>query len=68
MNLRPVSALLALVVGLLIALLVCIGGVIYLAGANPARSIPDVLVALPTGILTFLGGLMVNRPGDPPRA
>lgn len=62
----PVSALMAVVIGLIVVLLVCVCGVIYLAGANPARSIPDVLVALPTGILTFLGGLMVTRPGDTP--
>ncbi len=57
-------ALLLLIAGLVLCLLVALGGVIYLAGANPARAIPDVLVALPTGILTFLGGLMVSRPGD----
>ena len=62
---RP-NALTALVVGLVGVLTVCVAGVIYLAGANPARAIPDVLVALPTGILTFLGGLMVTRPGDTP--
>lgn len=57
----------AMVLGLMVVLLVCLCGVIYLAGANPSRPIPDVLVALPTGILTFLGGLMVTRPGDTPR-
>lgn len=37
------------------ALLVCLGGIIYLAGANPARAIPDVLVAT-TGLVS--GGLV----------
>ncbi|MEO5664883.1 MAG: hypothetical protein ABIR39_16560 [Nocardioides sp.] len=37
------------------ALLICLGGVIWLASANPARSIPDVLVGT-TGIV--VGGLI----------
>ena len=42
-----------------VALLMCLGGIIWLASANPARQIPDVLVAVPTGILGLLGGLLV---------
>lgn len=37
------------------ALLICLCGVIWLASANPARSIPDVLVGT-TGIV--VGGLI----------
>lgn len=37
------------------ALLICLGGVIWLASANPARAIPDVLVGT-TGIV--VGGLI----------
>ncbi len=55
-----------LIGGLLAALLVCLAGIIFLAGANPARAIPDVLVGVPTGILGILGGLLVPRPGDIP--
>lgn len=38
-----------------VALLMCLGGVIWLASANPARPIPDVLVGT-TGIV--VGGLI----------
>lgn len=38
-----------------VALLMCLGGVIWLASANPARAIPDVLVGT-TGIV--VGGLI----------
>jgi hypothetical protein len=58
---------LLVVSGLALALLVCLLGIIWLASANPARSIPDVLVAVPTGILGILGGMLVPRPGDTPR-
>lgn len=34
------------------ALLLCLGGIIWLASANPARTIPDVLV----GTTTLIGG------------
>lgn len=37
------------------ALLMCLGGVIWLAAANPARAIPDVLVGT-TGLV--VGGLI----------
>ena len=37
------------------ALLMCLGGVIWLASANPARAIPDVLVGT-TGLV--VGGLI----------
>lgn len=37
------------------ALLICLGGVIWLAAANPARPIPDVLVGT-TGLV--VGGLI----------
>ena len=38
-----------------VALLMCLGGVIWLASANPARAIPDVLVGT-TGLV--VGGLI----------
>lgn len=37
------------------AMLLCLGGIIWLASANPARSIPDVLVGT-TGLVA--GGLI----------
>lgn len=40
--------------------LLCLGGIIWLASANPARAIPDVLVAVTTGILGTIGGILVN--------
>lgn len=46
-------------VTLALALLMCLGLIGFLASAEPARSIPDVLVAVPTGILGLLGGLLV---------
>ena len=49
-----------------ISMLLCLGGIIWLASANPARSIPDILVATPTGILGLLGGILVPRPGAAP--
>lgn len=41
------------------ALLMCLALIGFLAAQEPARSIPDVLVAVPTGILGLLGGLLV---------
>ena len=56
------SILRIVVIGLVIALIICLVGIIWLASANPARSIPDVLVAIPTGIIGLLGGILVpNR-------
>ena len=46
-----------------LSMLLCLVGIIWLASANPARSIPDILVATPTGILGLLGGILVPRPG-----
>ena len=44
------------------AFLLCLGGIIWLSAAEPARAIPDVLVAVTTGILGLFGGIMVpNR-------
>ena len=42
-----------------VAFLACIGGIIWLAAAVPARAIPDVLVATTTGILGLIGGILV---------
>lgn len=45
------------------ALLLCLGGIIWLASANPARSIPDILVATPSAIIAGILGLLVpSRP------
>ena len=41
------------------ALLLCLAGIIWLASANPARSIPDVLVATTSGALGGLVGILV---------
>lgn len=38
------------------ALLICLGGIIWLASANPARAIPDVLV----GTTGLVGGAIVG--------
>jgi hypothetical protein len=46
-----------------LVLLVCLGGIIWLASANPQRSIPDVLVATPSAALAgILGILIPSRP------
>ena len=45
------------------ALLLCLGGIIFLASANPARSIPDILVGTTTLIVGGVIGLLVpSRP------
>jgi hypothetical protein len=41
--------------------LMCVGGIIWLASAIPARDIPDILVATTTGILGLIGGILVPR-------
>ena len=48
-----------------VAFLLCIGGIIWLASANPARSIPDVLVAT-TGLIggAIVGILTPSRVSD----
>lgn len=45
------------------ALLLCIGGIIWLASAEPARAIPDVLIAT-TGLVSggLVGVLVPSRP------
>jgi hypothetical protein len=49
-----------LVLGILgLALLLCLGGIIFLASANPARSIPDILVGTTTLIVGGIIGLLV---------
>jgi hypothetical protein len=49
-----------LVLGILgLALLLCLGGIIFLASANPARSIPDILVGTTTLIVGGVIGLLV---------
>lgn len=42
-----------------VALLICLGGIIWLSAANPARAIPDVLVGVTFGALGTIGGLLV---------
>ena len=42
-----------------VALLTCLGGIIWLAAANPARSIPDILVGTTTLIVGGVIGLLV---------
>lgn len=48
-------------------LLLSLGGIIWLASANPARSIPDVLVAMPPSIVALVAGILVPRPPAPPQ-
>ena len=58
------TSLLTVVVWILgLSMLLCLVGIIWLASANPARQVPDILVAVPTGILGLLGGILVPRPG-----
>ena len=42
-----------------VALILCLGGIIFLASANPARSIPDILVGTTTLIVGGVIGLLV---------
>lgn len=42
-----------------IALLTCLGGIIFLAAQEPARSIPDILVGTTTLIVGGVIGLLV---------
>lgn len=45
------------------ALLLCLGGIIWLSMAEPARSIPDILVATPSAIVAGILGLLApSRP------
>jgi hypothetical protein len=48
-------------VGLLVVLVMCLSGIIYLASANPARSIPDILVGTTTLIVGTIAGILVPR-------
>jgi hypothetical protein len=49
-----------------VALIMCLGGIIWLASANPARAIPDVLVGT-TGLVTGgLIGILVPSKGVAP--
>ena len=56
--------LLLTVSGLLAALLMCLGGIIYLAAAVPARPIPDIMVGTTTLIVGALVGILVPRPSS----
>lgn len=45
------------------ALLLCLGGIIFLSSAEPARSIPDILVGTTTLIVGGILGLLApSRP------
>lgn len=60
----PVLKIALVILG--IALLMCLGGIIWLASANPSRAIPDVLVTT-TGIIAGgLIGILVPRNGATP--
>jgi hypothetical protein len=48
-------------IGLLVVLVMCLSGIIYLASANPARSIPDILVGTTTLIVGTIAGILVPR-------
>ena len=56
------SLLLVAVVILGIGFLTSLGGIIYLAAANPARAIPDILVGTTTLIVGTIAGILVPRP------
>lgn len=53
----PILRLALVILG--VGFLLCLGGIIWLASANPARQIPDILVATTTGILGLFGGILV---------
>lgn len=54
-----------IVLGILgVALLTCLVGIIWLASANPARSIPDILVGTTTLIVGGVIGLLVPNKRD----
>lgn len=56
--------ILAIVLAILgAALLLCLGGIIYLAAAMPARPIPDVLIGTTTLIAGGVLGILVPRNG-----
>lgn len=58
--------LLTLIIAVLgLALVLSLGGIIFLASANPARSIPDILVATTTLIVGTVAGILVPRPSTP---
>lgn len=61
---KNLSLLRTVVIFLGACMVLCLLGIIWLASANPARQIPDILVAVPTGILGLLGGILVPRPGS----
>lgn len=42
-----------------VGFLMCLGGIIWLASANPARSIPDILVGTTTLIVGTIAGILV---------
>jgi hypothetical protein len=48
------------------AFLLCLGGILWLASANPARAIPDVLVGT-TGLIggAIVGVIVPNKGGTP---
>lgn len=50
--------LLATLIVLGAALMLCLGGIVYLAAAIPARAIPDVLVATSGGIVGAIAGIL----------
>lgn len=43
-----------------LVLIMCVGGIIFLASANPARSIPDILVGTTTLVVGGILGIIVN--------
>lgn len=48
-----------------VVLVMCVGGIIFLASANPARSIPDILVGTTTLVVGGMIGILVpsKNPG-----
>lgn len=47
--------------GLVLVLVMCVGGIIYLAAQMPARAIPDILVGTTTLIVGTIAGILVPR-------
>lgn len=42
-----------------VVLVMCVGGIIFLASANPARAIPDILVGTTTLVVGGILGILV---------
>jgi hypothetical protein len=65
-----VNVLRLAMIGLIVVLVMCVAGIIWLAAQTNPRPIPDVLVGTTTLIVGTIAGILVPRPrpltGDTP--